>query len=64
MVENVPHGMQVNFVRAEKSVDRWIPEDVNRILAAEKVVASDGSGVKLHLLKDSGHWVSESLGFG
>ena len=48
LVENPPQGALIEFVRAENSAFLWSDADVNRILAA---------GARVHLLRNSGHWV-------
>ncbi|GLJ31068.1 hypothetical protein SUGI_0621740 [Cryptomeria japonica] len=57
VVENVPEGVHVDFLRAERSLHRWAHEDIQRIHAAEELAASEGAGVQMHVLEDSGHWV-------
>ncbi|XP_065043768.1 uncharacterized protein LOC135676475 isoform X3 [Musa acuminata AAA Group] len=56
-VENVPRGVHVNFLKAERSLHRWALEDLRRIRAAEELAADEGAGVQLHVLEDAGHWV-------
>lgn len=57
LVENVPQGVHINFLRAERSLHRWAMEDVTRIHAAESVASGEGAGVAYHVLGDAGHWV-------
>ncbi|KAA8528014.1 hypothetical protein F0562_035117 [Nyssa sinensis] len=57
MVEDVPRGVHVNFLKAERSLHRWALEDLQRIHAAEEVAADEGGGVEMHVLEDAGHWV-------
>ncbi|KAH9322362.1 hypothetical protein KI387_017001, partial [Taxus chinensis] len=57
LVENVPQGVHVDFLRAERSLHKWAHEDIQRIHAAEELAASEGAGVQMHVLEDSGHWV-------
>uniref|UniRef100_A0A0C9QVG4 TSA: Wollemia nobilis Ref_Wollemi_Transcript_5885_1661 transcribed RNA sequence n=1 Tax=Wollemia nobilis TaxID=56998 RepID=A0A0C9QVG4_9CONI len=57
VVENVPQGVHVDFLRAERSLHRWAHEDIQRIHAAEELAASEGAGVQMHVLEDAGHWV-------
>lgn len=57
VVENVPQGVHVNFLRAERSLHRWAREDIQRIHVAEELAASEGAGVQMHVLEDAGHWV-------
>lgn len=67
VVEDVPQGVHVNFLKAERSLHRWALEDIQRIHAAEEVAADEGAGVQMHVLEDAGHWVSlyviEQLGY-
>ncbi|XP_008806994.2 protein ABHD11 [Phoenix dactylifera] len=56
-VENVPRGVHVNFLKAERSLHRWALEDLQRIHAAEELAADEGAGVEMHVLEDAGHWV-------
>lgn len=58
VLENVPEGIFINFLRAEKSVKRWSPEDVNKIVAAEFQSENMETGIQLHLLEGAGHGVS------
>eukprot|EP00850_Spirogloea_muscicola_P022821 SM000313S11971 [mRNA] locus=s313:36518:37821:- [translate_table: standard] len=57
IVENIPEGVHIDFLRAERSLHRWAHEDVERIHAAELVASSEGAGVQMHVLEDAGHWV-------
>ncbi|KAH9611974.1 hypothetical protein KSS87_007136 [Heliosperma pusillum] len=57
IVEDVPRGVHVNFLKAERSLHRWALEDIQRIHAAEEVAADEGAGVQMHVLEDAGHWV-------
>uniref|UniRef100_A0A5B7BTL1 Putative alpha/beta hydrolase domain-containing protein 11 n=1 Tax=Davidia involucrata TaxID=16924 RepID=A0A5B7BTL1_DAVIN len=57
IVEDVPRGVHVNFLKAERSLHRWALEDLQRINAAEEVAADEGGGVEMHVLEDAGHWV-------
>ncbi|GBG70052.1 hypothetical protein CBR_g4880 [Chara braunii] len=59
LVDNVPEGVQIDFVRAERSLHRWGKEDVDRINAGERAARKRGvaGGVNLHVLEDAGHWV-------
>ena len=61
VVENVPEGVHVDFLRAERSLHRWAHDDIQRIHAAEELAASEGAGVQMHVLEDSGHWVITQL---
>ncbi|CAL1409856.1 unnamed protein product [Linum trigynum] len=56
-VENVPRGVHLNFLKAERSLHRWALEDLQRIHAAEDIASEEGSGVEMHVLEDAGHWV-------
>ncbi|KAF2290361.1 hypothetical protein GH714_012199 [Hevea brasiliensis] len=56
-VENLPQGVHVNFLKAERSLHRWALEDLQRIHAAEDLAAEEGGGVEMHVLEDAGHWV-------
>lgn len=47
-VSQAPEGLDLNFVRAERSTFRWAGRDVD-------LLASMGASV--HLLEDAGHWV-------
>lgn len=57
VVEDVPRGVHVNFLKAERSLHRWALEDIQRIHAAEEQAADEGGGVQMHVLEDAGHWV-------
>lgn len=57
VVEDVPRGVHVNFLKAERSLHRWALEDLQRIHAAEELAADEGGGVEMHVLEDAGHWV-------
>ncbi|KAK7307929.1 hypothetical protein VNO77_41422 [Canavalia gladiata] len=57
IVEDVPRGVHMNFLKAERSLHRWALEDLQRIHAAEEVAAEEGGGVEMHVLEDAGHWV-------
>ncbi|XP_027915188.1 abhydrolase domain-containing protein C22H12.03-like [Vigna unguiculata] len=57
LVEDVPRGVHMNFLKAERSLHRWALEDFRRIHAAEEVAAEEGGGVEMHVLEDAGHWV-------
>ncbi|KAF7824967.1 abhydrolase domain-containing protein C22H12.03 [Senna tora] len=57
IVEDVPRGVHVNFLKAERSLHRWALEDIQRIHAAEELAAEEGGGVEMHVLEDAGHWV-------
>ncbi|KAL5559852.1 hypothetical protein UlMin_036063 [Ulmus minor] len=57
VVEDVPRGVHVNFLKAERSLHRWALEDIQRIHAAEEVASEEGGGVEMHVLEDAGHWV-------
>lgn len=57
IVEDVPRGVHVNFLKAERSLHRWALEDLQRIHAAEDLAADEGGGVEMHVLEDAGHWV-------
>jgi len=48
MLETQPKGLTVEFVRAEQSAFVWTDEDVERITA---------TGARVHVLRDSSHWV-------
>ncbi|XP_065881991.1 uncharacterized protein [Euphorbia lathyris] len=56
-VENLPRGVHVNFLKAERSLHRWALEDLQRIHAAEDIASEEGGGVEMHVLEDAGHWV-------
>ncbi|XP_020575813.1 protein ABHD11 isoform X2 [Phalaenopsis equestris] len=57
IVENVPRGVHMNFLKAERSLHRWALEDLQRIHAAEELASDEGAGVQMHVLEDAGHWV-------
>lgn len=57
IVEDVPRGVHINFLKAERSLHRWALEDLQRIHAAEEQAVEDGGGVEMHVLEDAGHWV-------
>ncbi|NP_001167743.1 uncharacterized protein LOC100381431 [Zea mays] len=57
IVENVPRGVHINFLKAERSLHRWALEDLQRIYTAEELAADEGGGVEMHVLEDAGHWV-------
>ncbi|KAL5982865.1 hypothetical protein ACLOJK_016943 [Asimina triloba] len=57
IVEDVPRGVHVNFLKAERSLHRWALEDLRRIHAAEELAVEEGAGVEMHVLEDAGHWV-------
>lgn len=57
LVEDVPEGVHINFLRAERSLHRWAQEDVQRIHDAELTASTEGAGVEMHVLEDAGHWV-------
>ncbi|PIA44220.1 hypothetical protein AQUCO_01700077v1 [Aquilegia coerulea] len=57
VVDGVPLGVHVNFLRAERSLHRWALEDIQRIHAAEDLASNEGGGVEMHVLQDAGHWV-------
>ena len=59
-MEDVPRGVHVNFLKAERSLHRWALEDLQRIHAAEDLAADEGGGVEMHVLEDAGHWVCGS----
>ncbi|CAH8303158.1 unnamed protein product [Eruca vesicaria subsp. sativa] len=56
-VENLPRGVHVNFLKAERSLHRWALKDLQRIHAAEELASEGGGGVEMHVLEDAGHWV-------
>ncbi|CAL5434550.1 unnamed protein product [Camellia sinensis] len=56
IVEDVPRGVHVNFLKAERSLHRWALEDLQRIHTAEELAADEGGGVEMHVLEDAGHW--------
>lgn len=57
VVEDVPRGVHINFLKAERSLHRWALEDLQRIHSAEEVAVEGGGGVEMHVLEDAGHWV-------
>jgi pimeloyl-ACP methyl ester carboxylesterase len=57
IVENVPKGVHINFLKAARSLHRWALEDLQRIHTAEELAADEGGGVEMHVLEDAGHWV-------
>ncbi|KAM7266207.1 hypothetical protein ACFE04_004104 [Oxalis oulophora] len=57
VVENLPRGVHVNFLKAERSLHRWALEDLQRIHAAEELASDEAGGVEMHVLEDAGHWV-------
>ncbi|XP_050376414.1 uncharacterized protein LOC126793828 [Argentina anserina] len=57
IVEDVPRGVHVNFLKAERSLHRWALEDLQRIHAAEELAVEEAGGVGMHVLEDAGHWV-------
>ncbi|KQK10944.1 hypothetical protein BRADI_2g57190v3 [Brachypodium distachyon] len=57
IVENVPRGVHISFLKAERSLHRWALEDLQRIHTAEELAADEGGGVEMHMLEDAGHWV-------
>lgn len=57
MVEDLPRGVHVNFLKAERSLHRWALGDLQRIHAAEEQASQEGGGVEMHVLEDAGHWV-------
>lgn len=57
LVEGVPEGVHINFLRAERSLHRWQTDDVERIRMAERIACREGAGVQMHVLEDAGHWV-------
>jgi len=61
VVENVPRGVHVNFLKAERSLHRWALEDLQRIHAAEAAASDEAGGVEMHVLEDAGHWVSVQI---
>lgn len=56
-MEDVPRGVHINFLKAERSLHRWAIEDLHRIHVAEEQAAEEGGGVEMHVLEDAGHWV-------
>ena len=61
VVEDVPRGVHVNFLKAERSLHRWALEDLQRIHAAEELASEEGAGVQMHVLEDAGHWVRDKI---
>ncbi|XP_074370846.1 uncharacterized protein LOC141711997 isoform X2 [Apium graveolens] len=57
IVEEVPRGVHINFLKAERSLHRWALEDLQRIHSAEDQAVEEGGGVEMHVLEDAGHWV-------
>lgn len=57
VVEDVPRGVHINFLKAERSLHRWALGDLQRIHVAEEQAAEEGGGVEMHVLEDAGHWV-------
>eukprot|EP00271_Cylindrocystis_brebissonii_P005982 TRINITY_DN18468_c0_g1_i1.p1 TRINITY_DN18468_c0_g1~~TRINITY_DN18468_c0_g1_i1.p1 ORF type:complete len:430 (-),score=57.28 TRINITY_DN18468_c0_g1_i1:285-1574(-) len=57
IVESVPAGVHIDFLRAERSLHRWAHEDRSRIGVAERQASAEGAGVQMHVLEDAGHWV-------
>ncbi|CAI9786708.1 unnamed protein product [Fraxinus pennsylvanica] len=57
IVEEVPRGVHINFLKAERSLHRWAKEDLQRIHVAEEQAVEEGGGVEMHVLEDAGHWV-------
>lgn len=56
-MEDVPRGVHINFLKAERSLHRWALEDLRRIHVAEEQAVEEGGGVEMHVLEDAGHWV-------
>eukprot|EP00898_Chlorokybus_atmophyticus_P003009 jgi/Chlat1/3709/Chrsp251S00806 len=58
VVENLPAGVHLSFVRAERSMHRWAGGDHTRIEWAS-MDAGDlkGNSLNIHMLHDAGHWV-------
>lgn len=56
-MEDVPRGVHINFLKAERSLHRWALEDLRRIHIAEEQAVEEGGGVEMHVLEDAGHWV-------
>lgn len=56
-MEDVPRGVHINFLKAERSLHRWALEDLQRIHSAEDQAVEEGGGVEMHVLEDAGHWV-------
>ncbi|KAL5227195.1 hypothetical protein ABZP36_015460 [Zizania latifolia] len=61
IVENVPRGVHIDFLKAERSLHRWALEDLQRIHAAEELAADEGGGVEMHVLEDAGHWFTAAV---
>ncbi|KAI3767558.1 hypothetical protein L2E82_17771 [Cichorium intybus] len=57
VVEDVPRGVHINFLKAERSLHRWALGDLQRIHVAEEQAVEEGGGVEMHVLEDAGHWV-------
>ncbi|KAI4320228.1 hypothetical protein MLD38_033731 [Melastoma candidum] len=57
IVDDVPGGVHINFLKAERSLHRWALEDIQRIRTAEETAAEEGGAVEMHVLEDAGHWV-------
>nr|XP_028962242.1 abhydrolase domain-containing protein C22H12.03-like [Malus domestica] len=57
IVEDVPRGVHVNILKAERSLHRWALRDLHRIHAAKDLAAEEAGGVEMHVLEDAGHWV-------
>nr|GMD63834.1 protein ABHD11 [Ipomoea batatas] len=57
IVEDVPRGVHVSFLKAERSLHRWALDDIQRIHSAEEQASKEGGGVEMHVLEDAGHWV-------
>ncbi|KAL8257145.1 hypothetical protein R6Q59_029186 [Mikania micrantha] len=57
VVEDLPRGVHVNFLKAERSLHRWALGDLQRIHAAEEQASQEAGGVEMHVLEDAGHWV-------
>ncbi|GKB10634.1 hypothetical protein Tco_0844557 [Tanacetum coccineum] len=55
VVEDVPRGIHVNFLKAERSLHRWALGDLQRIHTAEEQASQKGGGVEMHVLEDAGH---------
>lgn len=61
LVERVPEGVHIDFLRAERSLYRWQHDDVERIRMAERIASKEGAGVQMHVLEDAGHWVRSQI---
>jgi pimeloyl-ACP methyl ester carboxylesterase len=48
MLETPPDGLEVDFVRAERSAFVWADDDVARMT---------DTGARVHFLRDASHWV-------